>query len=284
MLLGDRCGRDQPGDLGGDCRRRESALLLPALRAERRPVRDQIVCRRLDVRPQAGVAGESGLQHHQDRVGDLVQLGVKGIRRQLAVEERVAWQRPVGELLLLEQEPRGGTRGGQVAVGQQRRPRLVEVAGEDLPIRAEVGVGRVAGRDRLAPRRGDGGHDRARERLVLACLDHVGGNVVRVHCRRLLSRRQTRKRRGWGLESVVVRLPRRPVLATQRPEWSANRGAGRGDGVGLGGAETKGEQCVAMLVEPHPCGLLHVAIKRRVGGRQRHARSRAGRVHPTGSQ
>src|SRR5215468_9678546 len=109
---GEACCCDQPGDLGRDCRRRVSALLLPTLGPERRPVRDQIVRRRLYVRPQSGVAGQAGLQHHQDRIGTLIQLGVEGIRRKLAVDQRVAWQRPVGELLLLEQEPRGGAGGG----------------------------------------------------------------------------------------------------------------------------------------------------------------------------
>src|SRR6185437_289368 len=36
--VGDRPGRDQPGDLGRDGRRRETALLLPSFVAERRPV------------------------------------------------------------------------------------------------------------------------------------------------------------------------------------------------------------------------------------------------------
>ena len=42
-----RC--DEPGDLGGDRRRREAALLLPALDAERRAVGGDEVRRRLDV-------------------------------------------------------------------------------------------------------------------------------------------------------------------------------------------------------------------------------------------
>src|SRR5689334_23445449 len=46
--------------------------------------------------------------------------------------------RSVGKLLLLEQEPGGIARGGQVTVGEQCRPRLVKVTGEDLSVRAEV--------------------------------------------------------------------------------------------------------------------------------------------------
>ena len=42
-------GGDEAGDLGGDRRRREAALLLPALDAERRPARGEEVRRRLDV-------------------------------------------------------------------------------------------------------------------------------------------------------------------------------------------------------------------------------------------
>ena len=47
---GDPPGRDEPGDLGRDRRRRVAALLLPALVAERRPARDEEVVA-LGVRP-----------------------------------------------------------------------------------------------------------------------------------------------------------------------------------------------------------------------------------------
>ena len=62
----------------------------------------------------------------------------------------------------------------------QARPRLVEVAPEHLAVRAEVRVVRVAGRDRLAPRRREARDDRAGERLVLGRLDHVRAQVVLV--------------------------------------------------------------------------------------------------------
>ena len=50
--------------------------------------------------------GEAELMRHQDRVGDLVELGVERVGRRLAVDERVARHRPIGLLLTLEQEQR----------------------------------------------------------------------------------------------------------------------------------------------------------------------------------
>ena len=172
--------RDEARDLGGDRGGREAALLLPALGPERRAVRDQEVRRRLDVAVVERGIREPELLRHQDREGDLVELRPERVGCGLAVDEAVSRHRAVRQLLALEQEQRRVARGGEVAVGEEARPRLVEVAGEDLAIGAEVGVRRVAGRDRLTPRRGEARHDRAGEGLVLGGLEDVRAQVVLV--------------------------------------------------------------------------------------------------------
>jgi hypothetical protein len=131
--------------------------------------------------PQRVVAAEPGQVGHQDRVGGLVELVAAGVRRGLAVEQRVARDLAGRQLLLVEQELGLGARGGQVAVGQEAGERLVGVAGEDLPVRAVVdrlAVHVLARVDRLAPRGRERGDDRAGERLVLAGLQHVRVEVV----------------------------------------------------------------------------------------------------------
>ena len=173
-------GGGEAGNRGGDRRRRVAALLLPALRAERRAVRGDEVRRRPDV-----VGIESRVRHpellrHQDRIGALVELRAERVRRGLSVREAVARHRAVGLLLPLEQEERRVARRLEVAVGHQARPRLVQVAREDLAVGAEVRVRGVAGRHRLAPWRREARSNRARERLVLGRLDHVRAQVVRV--------------------------------------------------------------------------------------------------------
>ena len=124
--------------------------------------------------------GQPELVGHQDRVGHLVELRPERVGRDLAVDQAVPRERAVGQLLALEQEERRVARRGEVAGRDEAGPGLVQVASEDLAIGPEVGVVRVAGRHRLAPRRGEAGHDRARERLVLRGLDHVGAQVVGV--------------------------------------------------------------------------------------------------------
>ena len=147
---------------------------------ERRAARDQEVRGRLDVvRVQRGV-GEPELLRHQDRVRDLVQLRPERVGRRLAVDEAVPRHRPVWQLLALEEEERRGAGCGDVAVRDEACPRLVEIAREHLAVGAEVGVRRVAGRDRLSPRRGEARHDRAGEGLVLGGLEHVCAQVVLV--------------------------------------------------------------------------------------------------------
>ncbi len=127
--------------------------------------------RRLDVVLVQRAVEHAQLVGHQDRVGRLVELGAERVGRRLAVEEAVARHRAVGLLLAQEQEVDGVAGRGQVAVGDQAGPGLVQVAGEDLAVGAEVGVRRVAGGDGLAPRRGDAGGDRAGEGLVLRGLE-----------------------------------------------------------------------------------------------------------------
>ena len=182
LLAGNPAGRDQTGDLGGDGGRRVAALLLPPLGAERRPVRDHEV-RGLAhvVAVERDVTAEPGLQGHQDRISRLVELVTPGVGRPLAVEQAVAGQPAVGELLPLEQETSRGLRGGEVPGGQQRRERLVEVAAEHLAVGPEVrrlAALQRAGRDRLPPRRSEPRHDRAGERLVLTGLHDVDAQVV----------------------------------------------------------------------------------------------------------
>ena len=174
-----RC-RGETGDLRRDRGRREAALLLPALDAERGAAGDEEVRRRPDVVRVQRCVGQPELLRHQDRVRGLVELRSEGVRRDLAVDEAVARHRPVGKLLPLEEEERRVARGREVAGGHQARPALVQVAREHLSVGAEVGVCGVACRDRLTPRRREAGDDRAGERLVLRRLDHVGAQVVRV--------------------------------------------------------------------------------------------------------
>ena len=77
---------------------------------------------------------------HQERVRRLVELRAERVGRGLAVDEAVARHRAVGLLLALEQEERRVARGGEVAVGHQAGPGLVQVAREHLAVRAEVRV------------------------------------------------------------------------------------------------------------------------------------------------
>src|SRR2546430_16695204 len=90
-----------------------------------------------------------------------------------AVDEAVARHRAIRQLLALEEEERRRARGRQIAVGDQSRPRLVEVTREHLAVRAEVRVRGVAGGDGLSPRGGEAGADRAREPLGPGRLWHV---------------------------------------------------------------------------------------------------------------
>ena len=100
---------------------------------------------------ERGVAAEPGQVGHQDRVGGLVELGAAGVRGGLAVQQRVARHRPVGQLLAVEQEQRGRPGRGDVAVGQQPGEGLVQVAGEHLAVGAEVGRLAVGRSPRPAP-------------------------------------------------------------------------------------------------------------------------------------
>ena len=202
---------DETGDLGGDRRRRVAALLLPALGPERRTVGDQEVRRRLDVVGVERGVGEPELLGHQDRVGGLVELRVERIGRGLAVDEAVARHRPVRQLLVLEEEERRGARGGEVAVGDEARPGLVEIAREDLAVGAEVRVRRVTGRDRLTPRRGEARDDRAGEGLVLRRLEHVGAHVVLVLEAVSLGRREARRASASAARSASCRSAATPA-------------------------------------------------------------------------
>ena len=117
---------------------------------------------------QRAVMRQARLPVHQDRVGGLVELEAAGVRRGLAVRQRVARHRAVRLLLALEQERRGVLGGPDVPGDEQAGERLVEVAREHLAIGAEVrrlAVGEHARRDRLAPRRIQSGGDGAGERL-----------------------------------------------------------------------------------------------------------------------
>ena len=154
VAVGDRTRRRQAGDLRRNGGRRIALLLLPALVPEGRAVRDHVVGGPLDVRQVERVVGQPDGAGHQDRVGDLVELHPERIGRRFAVHQAVARHRPVGLLLPLEQEPDGVPRGRDVTGGDQPGERLVEVAGEDLAIGTEVGVGRVAGLHGLPPRAG----------------------------------------------------------------------------------------------------------------------------------
>ncbi len=68
------------------------------------------VCRWLDV-----VLVEVGPSHpklvgHDDGIADFIELRVEGVRRELTVEQAVAWHRAVRALLLKEQEVHDVTR------------------------------------------------------------------------------------------------------------------------------------------------------------------------------
>ena len=136
---------DEPRDLRRDRRRREAALLLPALDAERRSAGGDEVRGRLDVVLVQRRVREPELVRHQDRVGGLVELRPEGVGRDLSVDEAVARHRAVRQLLALEQEQRRGPRRLEVAGGDEACPRLVQVAREHLTVGAEVRVRRIAG-------------------------------------------------------------------------------------------------------------------------------------------
>ncbi len=230
VLLGDVGGRDEAGDLGRDRGRGVAALLLPALDAEGRPVADEVVGGRPDV-VRVAAAARPGHRHagrvrHQDRVGRLVELGAERIGRGLAIDQAVARHGPVGELLAVEEEVERVARGRQVAVSDKARPRLVEVAGEDLAVRAEVGVGRVAGGDGLTPWRGEPGDDRAGERLVLGGLDHVGGRVVLGDEPRRIGVEQAPELPGGVVQGRVVLRPAGRVGLAHGGEAPVDRALG----------------------------------------------------------
>jgi hypothetical protein len=105
-------------------------------------VTDDEVRGRLDVVLVERPPGEADGERHDERVGALVELRVERVRRGLAVRQAVARHRPVGQLLALEQELGHVARRRVVPGEEQRRPRLVEVAGEDLAVGAEVRVRR----------------------------------------------------------------------------------------------------------------------------------------------
>src|SRR5712692_3847333 len=93
----------------------------------------------------------SKLEGHDNRIAGFVKLRTEGVGRELTVEQAIAWHRTVSSLLASEQEIHNVTRCLEVAVEQEASPRLVEVAREDLAIRAEEGVVGVSCRDCLAP-------------------------------------------------------------------------------------------------------------------------------------
>ena len=196
--------------------------------------------------------GQPELVGHQDRVCHLVELRPERVGRDLAVDQAVPRERAVGQLLALEQEERRVASRGEVAGRDEAGPGLVEVAREDLAIGPEVGVVRVAGRHGLTPRRGEAGHDGARERLVLRGLDHVGAQVVGVlqllplgdADRQLLDVR-IRQRRVVGVPAGLVGIEGSVEAGRQRP-------CRRVDRLVVGRAEAEGQQGLAAAVERQP--------------------------------
>ena len=226
------------------------------------------VRRRPDVVLVERGVGQPELGGHEERVRGLVELDAERVGRQLAVHEAVAGHGAVGQLLALEQEQGGGPGGGEVAVGHETGPRLVEIAGEHLTVGAEVGVVRVAGRDGLPPRRGQAGDDRTGEGLVLAGLEHVGVQVVAgVELLHALVR-NAGELRGRRLQSSVVGLPARLVVLLYLLELDAEGSLGGADGLGLGGAEAERQDGLARpaarLTEVELGHLYDVAVAGRV--------------------
>ncbi len=88
--------------------------------------------------------------------------------------------RAIGQLLLRQQEGRDVARSLYVTGQQDAGPSFVGIAGEDLAVRAEIGVRRVTRRDGLAPGRSQRGRQGAGVGLVLRSFDHVGAQVVLV--------------------------------------------------------------------------------------------------------
>ena len=264
-------GGDEACDLRRDRGRREAALLLPALGAERRAVRDEEVRGRLDVVRIQRRVGEAELLGHQNRVRTLVELRPERVWRQFSVDEAVPRHRAVRQLLPLEQEQRRVARGREVAGGDQSRPRLVEVAREHLAVGAEVRVCRVAGRDRLAPWRGEAGDDGTGERLVLGRLDHVGAEVVVVlELLALRAPEAAQLLRSRFVQGVVVVLPAVLVVGERVVEAGVERALGRADRLRLRRAEAQCEHRLAVFVQSQARRLHDVAVRgvrRRIGER-----------------
>ena len=153
-----------------------------------------------------------------------------------------------------------------VAGHQQPGERLVQVAGEHLAVGPEVvglAVGQLAGADRLAPRAAEPGRDRARERLVLAGLHHVDGQVVLLGEPQGLRGGQAGQSQRRALQPRVVGDPAGRVAGQGAVERRPGRGAGgadRGRG-GLPVAERQGDRGVAAPVQ---LGGLHDVALRRV--------------------
>ena len=203
------------------------------------------VRRRPDVVGVERVVGEPELAGHEERVRRLVELHAERVRRHLAVHQAVARHRTVRQLLAQEQEQGGSPGGGEVADGHETGPRLVQITGEHLAVRTEVGVVRVAGRHGLPPRRSQPGDDRTREGLVLTGLEHVGVQVVGAHELLHALVRDTGQRRRRRLQAGVVRLPARLVALLDLLELEAKRSLGGADGLGLGGAEAERQDRLA---------------------------------------
>ena len=230
----------EPGDRGGDRRGRVAVGVLPAL-LRRRPAPDDALRRPLDVAPGTRVEPPE-LPREHDRVGDLVELQVRPVRR--AVEVGVLREAAVGLLLAVPQVADGALGAGAVAGRELRRRDLVEVARPDEVVGA--GVGAEVAPDPRHRRRRDPG---AAVRLVLERGHHHHRDVVgRLHAgdaarapveavevvvpavgvaplgvaeaaaQRPLggAARPRRRRRRSPSASVTSRLPRRPGARDQR--------------------------------------------------------------------
>ncbi len=173
---------------------------------------------------------------------------------------------------MIEQEQGGGASGGDVTIRQQASERLIQVTREHLAVRAVVdrlAIDRRSSGYRLPPRAGHRRDDRAGERLVLARLDHVRGQVVTALQHRRLCAGKAGEARRRPAQRQVVTGPAGQVRQLGQAQRPGQRSASGGDRLGLGTAEAECQRHLVAAARSDVLGRRDVAVGCRVVAGQR---------------